>query len=84
MPPTRDAAPDADRVQLSEAARILGVSADTVRRWGDRGLLTVWRRGPGRIREYSRAEVQRLYEENNTPVTVQEPAVVTPDASGAA
>lgn len=34
--------------RLSEAARLLGVSDDTVRRWVDGGLLTAGRDGSGR------------------------------------
>lgn len=68
MPPTRDAAPDADRIQLSEAARILNRSADTVRRWGDSGYLRMWRVGPSRLREFSRADVERRLAEHETQV----------------
>lgn len=80
MPPTRDTARDADRIQLSEAARILGVSTDTVRRWGDSGYLAVWRVGPSRIREFSRADVEKRRDEHDEPV-VPGPALPAADAS---
>lgn len=83
MPPTRDAAPDADRIGLSEAARLLGVSADTVRRWGDAGRLTVWRVGAGRYREFSRAEALELRARDDAPVTVQKAVDPPADATGA-
>ncbi len=34
---------DGERLRLGEAAEILGVSADTVRRWTERGRLAVQR-----------------------------------------
>jgi len=50
---------DGERLRLGEAAEILGVSADTVRRWTERGRLAV-QRTPGGQRTVSRADVARL------------------------
>jgi molybdopterin-binding protein len=44
---------------MSQAARLLGVSADTVRRWADGGRLPVTRRPAGR-REVDGEELARL------------------------
>jgi excisionase family DNA binding protein len=43
----------------SEAARVLKVSADTVRTWADAGRLTVWRTSAG-LRVFDRAELERV------------------------
>jgi excisionase family DNA binding protein len=43
----------------SEAARLVGISADTLRRWSNAGRLTVRRTSSG-IRLYSRSELERL------------------------
>jgi excisionase family DNA binding protein len=43
----------------SEAAKLLGVSLSTVRRWSDAGVLPTYRT-PGGQRRYSRAEVERF------------------------
>lgn len=37
----------AGRIRISEAAALLGVSDDTIRRWADNGRLAVDRSGPG-------------------------------------
>jgi len=51
----------ARRLELtaSEAARVLGVSLSTVRRWSDAGVLPTYRT-PGGQRRYSRAEVEQF------------------------
>jgi excisionase family DNA binding protein len=46
-------------VTVSEAARLLDVSADTVRRWEAAGILAARRTGTG-VRIFARADVQRL------------------------
>lgn len=51
--------PDEDRLRLGEAAALLGVSADTVRRWADAGRLPV-ELTPGGQRTVARADVARL------------------------
>lgn len=50
---------DEDRIRLGEAAEILGVSPDTVRRWSDEGLLPA-ERSPGGQRLVRRTDVARL------------------------
>ena len=49
-------------IRLGEAAEILGVSADTVRRWSDAGRLPA-RRSAGGQRLVSRADVARVLSE---------------------
>jgi excisionase family DNA binding protein len=52
---------DGDELTPTEAARILGVSASTVRRYEDRGYLAPTRRLPGSgHRRYRRADVVEL------------------------
>ena len=46
-------------LSISEAARVLGVSLSTVRRWSDAGVLPSYRT-PGGQRRYSRAEIGRV------------------------
>lgn len=73
-------------IRLGEAAEILGVSPDTVRRWSDRGLLP-FRRSAGGQRLVERADVTRLLAErrrsgHDRPIVAQSarnrfPGVVT-------
>lgn len=53
--PTDDTAPLSQWVTVGEAAEILGVSVDTVRRLTDSGVLPVWRPTPTAYRRYDRA-----------------------------
>jgi excisionase family DNA binding protein len=46
-------------VTVSEAARLCGVSADTIRRWEAAGRLLARRTGTG-VRIFVRADVERL------------------------
>lgn len=48
-----------ERVTLSEAARLAGVSRDTVRRWERRGLFTAKRDWRG-ARIFTEADINRL------------------------
>jgi molybdopterin-binding protein len=48
-----------DTISLGEAARRIGVSVDTLRRWSDRGRLRTVR-GPGNRRLVPVGEVERL------------------------
>lgn len=50
---------EADALRIGQAAQLLGVSVDTVRRWEDEGQLTVLRSGGGQ-RLVPLAEVRRL------------------------
>jgi excisionase family DNA binding protein len=56
---------DPDWISLSEASRLLGVSAATVRRWSDAGRLRVFTT-PGGHRRFSRAGLERLLPANRT------------------
>ena len=77
---------DKDRIRLGEAAEILGVSPDTVRRWTEAGLLPVERTAGGQ-RTVARADVARLAAERrragrDRPIVAQSarnrfPGVVT-------
>jgi len=51
-------------VRIGAAAEALGVSVDTVRRWGSSGRLRV-RRSPGGQRVVALAEIQRLRRERS-------------------
>jgi excisionase family DNA binding protein len=44
---------------VQQAARMLGVSIDTVRTWADAGRIPSWRT-PGRHRRFSAAALQNL------------------------
>lgn len=48
-----------DLILPAVAAGLLGVTAGTLARWGELGILTVWRT-PGGHRRYRREEVDRL------------------------
>lgn len=56
---THPASRDPDWVGLSEASRVLGVSAATLRRWSDAGRLRVFTT-PGGHRRFSRSALERL------------------------
>ena len=49
-----------DLLSVGQAAAILSVHPDTVRRWAISGLLNVYRVGPRRDRRFHRSEVIRL------------------------
>ena len=46
-------------LSISEAARVLGVSLSTVRRWSDAGVLPSYRT-PGGQRRYNREQLARF------------------------
>jgi molybdopterin-binding protein len=81
-----DIGPSADRLRLGEAAELLGVSADTLRRWAVAGRITTQRTAGGQ-RTVARAEVARLAAERrragaDRPIVAQSarnrfPGVVT-------
>jgi excisionase family DNA binding protein len=48
-------------LSVGEAAEFLGVSAASLRKWSDQGLVPVYRT-PGGQRRYSPAELQRFIE----------------------
>ena len=45
---------------VGQAAALLNIHVNTVRRWSAQGLLTTYRIGPRRDRRFERAEVERL------------------------
>ena len=47
-------------VSATEAARMLGVSAQSVRRWTDAGFLRALHRTSGKHRRYARTEITRF------------------------
>ncbi|MCH7656251.1 MAG: helix-turn-helix domain-containing protein [Chloroflexi bacterium] len=49
-----------DLLSVGEAAEVLSVHPDTLRRWAAGGLLSVYRVGPRRDRRFHRSEVLRL------------------------
>ena len=49
-----------DLLSVGQAAEVLGVHPDTLRRWGAGGLLRVYRVGPRRDRRCHRSEIVRL------------------------
>src|SRR5215212_7430799 len=62
---TASTARDPDWMTLSEASRVLGVSAATLRRWSDSGRLTVYTT-PGGHRRFSRRALERLLPADRT------------------
>ena len=59
MPHEQHHEPDEDWIGLGEAARLLGVTANTLRRWTDRGHLPSFTT-PGGHRRYPRAAIEAL------------------------
>jgi excisionase family DNA binding protein len=55
----------ADAYSTKAAARLLGVSEATIRRWGDSGLLPVQRVGRRRARRFAEADLRRLKAEES-------------------
>ena len=47
---------------IREVAQLLGVHINTVRNWGDRGLIPVYRVGPRRDRRFRREDVVAFFE----------------------
>ena len=54
-----DAATNGDALSLGSAARVLGVSAVTLRRWADAGRIACFRT-PGGQRRFRRADLERI------------------------
>lgn len=59
-------------VGISDAARELNVSSDTVRRWLDRGLLHGVRL-PSGFRKVDRADLERIRDRMLAPLTEEQP-----------
>lgn len=57
---TRHASDPEERLTIGEAARLVGVSVDTLRRWAKAGHVPQERVGPGGHRRFRRADVEAL------------------------
>ena len=49
---------------VGQAAGVLNVHPDTLRRWGARGLVHTYRVGPRSDRRFSRSEIVRMLKSN--------------------
>jgi len=58
-------------VKVKEAARMLGVSPNTVRAWGANGKIPEYRHPVNRYRLYRRAELQRILRKLEQSVSTQ-------------
>lgn len=50
--------PETDQLLIGEAARVVGVSVETLRGWSDAGRLPCWR--IGNLRVFKRADLERV------------------------
>ncbi len=57
-----------DMLATSSVARLLGVHANTVRRWGKSGILKAYRIGPRGDRRFRRTDIARFLDEDKTKV----------------
>ena len=48
----------AGRIRLKQAAAMLGVHPETLRRWAHEGMITYWAVGRGRFMEFDPADVE--------------------------
>lgn len=55
-------------LRVKEAARLLGVSPNTVRAWGAAGKIPEYRHPANRYRMYKQADLERLNEQIERPV----------------
>ncbi len=76
--PDRSRPQPGEWVRLSAAADLLGVSAATLRRWTDAGVLPACR-GAGGQRRYRRADVEALVARQESAVTGPPPAAASND-----
>ena len=61
-----------DMLTISNVAHLLGVNADTVRRWNNSGILKAYRIGPRGDRRFRRTDIARFLTGRNTKVqTIQ-------------
>ena len=51
-------------LNVGEAADLLGVHPNTLRRWEAQGIIRAWRIGPRHDRRFVRSEVERLLDGN--------------------
>jgi len=48
------------RIRLKDAAAMLGVHAETLRRWAHEGMVTYWAVGKGNYMEFDPKDIQAL------------------------
>ena len=53
---------------IGRVVKILGVHANTVRRWANEGLLPVYRLGPRGDRRFKKSDIDRFLEEGSKRV----------------
>ena len=63
MPPSRTKKPASELLTVGQAAALLNLHPNTVRRWAKQGLLNAYRIGPRRDRRFHRSDVERLLTE---------------------
>jgi len=63
-------------VKVKEAARMLGVSPNTVRAWGADGKIPEYRHPVNRYRLYRRTELEQILEELEESVSTRDKAGV--------
>jgi excisionase family DNA binding protein len=51
-------------LRIAQAAKLIGVSTMTLRRWEKAGVLTPLRIGPRKDRRYTKEQIQRLLKKN--------------------
>jgi excisionase family DNA binding protein len=61
----------ADYVKIAEAAEILGVSQNTVRKWSARGDIPMHRNSANGYRLFKRADLERFLTRIAQPVKIQ-------------
>lgn len=57
-------------VRIGDAARLLGVSVDTMRRWADEGVVTAYRSPGGQVK-FRQRDVQELLTRRDTPSRIR-------------
>ena len=62
-----DQGPEPEYMTVREAAALLRVHPNTVRRWAQTGVLQAWRIGPRQDRRFRRVDVLRLLTQDPEP-----------------
>ncbi len=55
---------DRTMLPVREAAKMLGIHANTFRRWADEGMFPIYRMGKKRVRRVKRADLERFLEQH--------------------
>ncbi len=61
----------ADYVKISEAAEILGVAQNTVRKWAEQGKISMHRNPANGYRLFKRADLERFLKRIAQPIKIQ-------------